>query len=197
MQSAHDRRDFIKKGLLLGGAAGLLTAGLAPIAAAQTVGKAVRRPDRYADSYIFERKLFTWPGNKTLAVWVAPNVEVWNFDSPVGVGVSPNFGNIVPDIINYGWREYGMRVGLWRLADVLDAPVDRPVILETTALGAAWLAGSKAGVWPGMAEFAASWARDAQFKRRAQLRGVRGASQGRRGDEKTRMGIHGPWHDQQ
>ena len=50
------------------------------------------------------------------------------------------------------------------LADVLDAPVDRPVILETTALGAAWLAGSRAGVWPGMAEFAESWALDAQFK---------------------------------
>ena len=49
------------------------------------------------------------------------------------------------------------------LADVLDAPVDRPVILETTALGAAWLAGSRAGVWPGMKEFAASWALDAQF----------------------------------
>jgi glycerol kinase len=50
------------------------------------------------------------------------------------------------------------------LADVLDAPVDRPVILETTALGAAWLAGSKAGVWPGMKEFAASWARDKRFE---------------------------------
>lgn len=50
------------------------------------------------------------------------------------------------------------------LADVLDAPVDRPVILETTALGAAWLAGSKAGVWPGMREFAASWARDKRFE---------------------------------
>ncbi len=50
------------------------------------------------------------------------------------------------------------------LADVLDAPVDRPVILETTALGAAWLAGSKAGVWPGMAEFAESWACDTRFK---------------------------------
>ena len=49
------------------------------------------------------------------------------------------------------------------LADVLDAPVDRPVILETTALGAAWLAGSRAGVWPGMKEFAAGWALDAQF----------------------------------
>lgn len=50
------------------------------------------------------------------------------------------------------------------LADVLDAPVDRPTILETTALGAAWLAGMKAGVWPGMDEFAKSWARDQRFE---------------------------------
>ncbi|MGV8832512.1 MAG: glycerol kinase GlpK [Devosia sp.] len=49
------------------------------------------------------------------------------------------------------------------LADVLDAPVDRPKILETTALGAAWLAGSRAGVWPDMAEFAKSWALEHQF----------------------------------
>src|SRR5690606_306479 len=44
------------------------------------------------------------------------------------------------------------------LADILDAPVDRPTILETTALGAAWLAGMRAGIWPGMAEFAQGWA---------------------------------------
>jgi glycerol kinase len=50
------------------------------------------------------------------------------------------------------------------LADILDAPVDRPVILETTALGAAWLAGSRAGVWPGMDEFARSWALEQQFE---------------------------------
>ncbi|WP_297107338.1 glycerol kinase GlpK [uncultured Devosia sp.] len=50
------------------------------------------------------------------------------------------------------------------LADILDAPVDRPTILETTALGAAWLAGMRAGVWPGMAEFAAGWARDRRFE---------------------------------
>ena len=43
------------------------------------------------------------------------------FNSPVGVGVSPNPSGLVPDVINYGWREYGMRVGLWRFADVLDA----------------------------------------------------------------------------
>ena len=50
------------------------------------------------------------------------------------------------------------------LADILAVPVDRPKILETTALGAAWLAGSRAGVWPGQREFAKSWALDRRFK---------------------------------
>ncbi len=43
------------------------------------------------------------------------------------------------------------------LADLLDAPVDRPAVLETTSLGAAWLAGRQAGVWPGEEGFAESW----------------------------------------
>lgn len=49
------------------------------------------------------------------------------------------------------------------LADVLDAPVDRPVIRETTALGAAWLAASNAGLWPDREGFAARWQRDRRF----------------------------------
>jgi glycerol kinase len=49
------------------------------------------------------------------------------------------------------------------LSDILDVPVDRPTILETTALGAAWLAGWKAGVWPDMQGFAQRWALDRQF----------------------------------
>jgi glycerol kinase len=60
----------------------------------------------------------------------------------------------------------GMVASDWtmqRLADILDAPVDRPTILETTALGAAWLAGSRAGVWPGAEEFAKGWALDRRF----------------------------------
>jgi glycerol kinase len=48
-------------------------------------------------------------------------------------------------------------------ADILDSPVDRPTILETTALGAAWLAGWKAGVWPDMKGFSERWALDRQF----------------------------------
>lgn len=50
------------------------------------------------------------------------------------------------------------------LSDTLNAPVDRPVVLETTALGVAWLAGSRAGVWPEQAGFAKTWARNRRFE---------------------------------
>ena len=49
------------------------------------------------------------------------------------------------------------------LADILDAPVDRPTILETTALGAAWLAGHQVGVWGDQAAFAERWRLDKRF----------------------------------
>jgi glycerol kinase len=52
------------------------------------------------------------------------------------------------------------------LADILDAPVDRPKVLETTALGAAWLAGSKAGLWPDAQKFSKSWSLDRRFEPR-------------------------------
>ncbi len=68
------------------------------------------------------------------------------------------------------------------LADLLDAPVDRPHSLETTALGAAWLAGAHIGLWPDQVEFAATWARERRFEpvmdadlRRAKLAGWRDA----------------------
>lgn len=50
------------------------------------------------------------------------------------------------------------------LSDMLDAPVDRPKILETTALGAAWLAGSNAGAWPQQDDFAKVWSLDRRFE---------------------------------
>jgi glycerol kinase len=52
------------------------------------------------------------------------------------------------------------------LSDIIGAPVDRPQVLETTALGAAWLAGQRAGVWPGMEGFAKGWAVERQFNSR-------------------------------
>jgi glycerol kinase len=60
----------------------------------------------------------------------------------------------------------GMVASDWTLqflADLLAAPVDRPVILETTALGAAYLAGRQAGLYPDLDGFAAEWALDRRF----------------------------------
>ena len=61
----------------------------------------------------------------------------------------------------------GMTASDWAmqfLADIIGAPVDRPKVLETTALGAAWMAGSRAGVYPDQQGFAANWARDCRFE---------------------------------
>jgi len=49
------------------------------------------------------------------------------------------------------------------LADIINAPVDRPRILETTALGAAYLAGLQVGFYPAPEEFSASWKLDTRF----------------------------------
>ena len=60
----------------------------------------------------------------------------------------------------------GMAASDWTmqfLADILGAPVDRPTVLETTALGAAWLAGMRAGIYPDQAGFAATWAAERRF----------------------------------
>jgi glycerol kinase len=48
-------------------------------------------------------------------------------------------------------------VAMQFLADILAAPVDRPTVMETTALGAAYLAGRAAGLCPDLPDFAAAW----------------------------------------
>ncbi|KAE9632280.1 glycerol kinase GlpK [Parasedimentitalea maritima] len=60
----------------------------------------------------------------------------------------------------------GMSASNWTmqsLSDLLGAAVDRPVMQETTALGAAWLAGMQAGIYPDQDGFAETWALDRQF----------------------------------
>ena len=60
----------------------------------------------------------------------------------------------------------GMTASDWAmqfLSDIIGAPVDRPEVTETTALGAAWLAGMQAGIYPDAAGFAQKWALDRRF----------------------------------
>jgi hypothetical protein len=116
MDSRQERRSFVVT--VLAAAADLGACALRPLVArAQGGPRPIRRSERYDDTFIAERKPFRWPGDNTIAVWFAPNVEVWQYDSAFGVGITPNPTNHVPDVFNYAWREYGMRVGLWRIAE--------------------------------------------------------------------------------
>lgn len=56
------------------------------------------------------------PGDARLAVWVVPNVEFFPLDAPV-----PGGSGAVPDVPAFAVRDYGARVGFWRVLDALDA----------------------------------------------------------------------------
>ncbi|HEY9567331.1 MAG TPA: polysaccharide deacetylase family protein [Thalassobaculum sp.] len=56
-----------------------------------------------------------WPGGRKLAVYIALNIEVFDFGEGLGAELAP--GGRQPDVLNYAWRDYGNRVGVWRLLD--------------------------------------------------------------------------------
>jgi peptidoglycan/xylan/chitin deacetylase (PgdA/CDA1 family) len=74
--------------------------------------------NRYRYVPITERKPYTWPNGARLAIFTAMNVEAFPFAEGMGVELAP--GQPQPDVVNYSWRDYGNRVGFWRLLDMLD-----------------------------------------------------------------------------
>lgn len=73
---------------------------------------------RFAYSGIESRPNFHWPGNRRLAVYLGLNLEHFAFGDGLGGELAP--GGPSPDVLNYAWREYGNRVGAWRLAQLFD-----------------------------------------------------------------------------
>lgn len=73
---------------------------------------------RYDYSPIIDRPRLAWPDNARVAVWVIPNVEYFEFDRPALQYRPPPAQ--MPDVVNYSWRDYGSRVGIWRLMELLD-----------------------------------------------------------------------------
>ena len=73
---------------------------------------------RYAYSALPCRPFYRWPGGKGLAVYFALNLETFSFGEGLGAKLVPAFGE--PDALNYAWRDYGNRVGAWRLRDAFD-----------------------------------------------------------------------------
>jgi allantoinase len=74
--------------------------------------------NRFPYSGINSRPDFTWPGGKRLAVYVALCVEHFSYGSGLGLPYSPGLTH--PNSYNWGWREYGNRVGGWRLIDLFN-----------------------------------------------------------------------------
>jgi allantoinase len=73
---------------------------------------------RFPYAGINDRPAFAWPDGKRLAVYVALCVEHFSYGSGLGLAYSPGLSH--PNSYNWGWREYGNRVGGWRLIDLFD-----------------------------------------------------------------------------
>ena len=74
--------------------------------------------NRYDYSPIIERPDYSWPDGKRLAVYLGLNVEHFAFGEGLGhtlTALAPP-----PDQRNYAWRDYGLRVGIWRIFDLFD-----------------------------------------------------------------------------
>ncbi len=77
--------------------------------------------DRIEYSAIVDRKPLTLPDGGRLIVWPIVNLEEWVPTEPLPRRILTPPGDTVhvPDIPNWCWSEYGMRIGVWRLFDAL------------------------------------------------------------------------------
>jgi allantoinase len=87
---------------------------------------------RYDYVPITQRADYTWPNGARLAVYIGLNLEHFAFGEGLGAELAP--GGPQPDVLNYAWRDYGNRVGAWRMIEMFDA-LDLPVsVLANSAM---------------------------------------------------------------
>lgn len=75
---------------------------------------------RYVYSPVIKRKNLKWPNGARVALWVCPNIEYFHIDKPITTGISGPPSPHLPDVHAYSLRDYGSRIGVFRLMDVLD-----------------------------------------------------------------------------
>lgn len=73
----------------------------------------------YAHSPIIRRPQLQFPNGARVAFWIGLNIEHYEIDKP-STSIFGGTAGLVPDPLNYGWRDYAPRVGLWRLTEILD-----------------------------------------------------------------------------
>lgn len=86
--------------------------------------------ERAQYSAIVDRPALRLPGNAKLIVWTIVNLEVWDIARPMARQVlpAPTGAVLQPDVPNWAWHEYGMRVGFWRFKKLYDALGIKPTL---------------------------------------------------------------------
>jgi peptidoglycan/xylan/chitin deacetylase (PgdA/CDA1 family) len=74
---------------------------------------------RYDYSPIVDRKPLRFPKGARVALWVIPNIEHFLIDRP-STSITAVTASFVPDVLNYSWRDFGVRVGIWRMMEVME-----------------------------------------------------------------------------
>jgi allantoinase len=86
--------------------------------------------ERCAYSAIVDRPPLKLPGGARLVFWTIVNLEVWDIRKPMArqVLAPPTGQTLLPDVPNWSWHEYGMRVGVWRFFDLFKRRNIRPTL---------------------------------------------------------------------
>jgi len=74
---------------------------------------------RFPYSAIAKRPPLRLPDGARVAVWITPNIEHFHYDRPA-ISLTPMTAGMKPDVLNYAWRDYGVRVGIWRLMEIFE-----------------------------------------------------------------------------
>ncbi len=87
----------------------------------------------YDYSPIVSRPRLTWPNGARVAFYVGLNIEHYQVDKP-STSIFGGTAMLQPDPLNYGWRDYGVRVGIWRMIEALDRYKIRASVLLNSAV---------------------------------------------------------------
>jgi peptidoglycan/xylan/chitin deacetylase (PgdA/CDA1 family) len=74
---------------------------------------------RFEYSPIAMRPVLRMPRGARVAVWITPNIEHFVWGKPA-ISLTPMTAGLNPDVLNYAWRDYGARVGVWRVMEIFD-----------------------------------------------------------------------------
>jgi allantoinase len=83
-------------------------------------GHSESKLERFSYSPIVQRPMLEWPDGNAIAVYVAPNIEVYELLPPPSPHRDPWPRSPHPDLLGYGTRDFGNRVGFWRLLEIMD-----------------------------------------------------------------------------